>query len=240
MTAHPPETLMGWTWLGCALALTVICVTLAVLTVKYEPRTARAVRDAAIHGDGLTGEARLAAKQSVIASQKSTEALENLNQTITDLDKLVWKFDDTADAATSTIHNVGGQTGAVLTAATGTIQTLGDDSKRLTSAMERSLAAMDTALAPLPDLERAATKTITAGGDFINNPYLNAAIKNWSDVGASTNKMVVDVHAWAFPPPYTGAHPTRHKFAVVGKGALKMAPPIINGLAGGIALTEGR
>lgn len=201
---------------------------IAWLTWKYGPETFKAGKDGVVHADGLIGEARLATKNSVTVSQKTAEAIENLNQTVTDLDRLVWKFDDTADAARSAVAMLGTRGG-------GAFAEIDQAAAEVSGEAQSSLQAMRKALEPLPGFEQSLTRTSNAAADFLNNPFLNKAVENVS--GLADNAAAITKHTdnYLFPPPYSGRHPLRHKLEVVSKETLKLIPTA----AGALALAKG-
>jgi hypothetical protein len=242
MRAGLPDTMIGWTCLARAVILTVAAIALALLsitaawlTVRYGPEMALAAKESLVHGQGLVTELQRGARRSVNVSDDTDTVIKHMDRSLSQMDAVIAKYGLLANTASTTVTGLGEKAGATLAAATALEGNVGTAATSLSDRAQLSLAKMDAAMEPLPDLERAATKTITAGGDFVNNPYLNRAIKNWGDLAGSTNKTVLDFDAWAFPPPYRGPHPVRHAIGAGIKYGLKLAP----GVAGGIALVKG-
>jgi hypothetical protein len=221
--------------LAVLVLLAAILAPIAWLTWKYAPEIFRAGKDTLVHADGLVGEARLAAKNSVSVSQRTTETLENLNETVTDFDRLVWKFDDTADAATSAVSLLGARGGATLEAATSAISHIDTAATEVSGATQTSLGAMSKALEPLPLFEQSLTKTSNAAADFLNNPFLNKAVENVSGLAGNAATITKHTDLYLFPPPYAGPHPLRHRLEVAGRDALRLIPAA----TGAVALAKG-
>jgi hypothetical protein len=222
----------------CLVLLAVGLGTADYLEVKYGPETARAGKDTAVHADGLVGESRLAAKNSVLASKDTDIAMKNLNV-------LVTKFGATADAMTATIKQAGGtvkNAGDLVAHVNADVTKAEKPATETLAKVDRAIdavttvpAAIATALAPLPAFEQSLTQTSNAAGDFMRNPFLNKAVENVATLAGNGAEFVDDTTAYFYPPPYTGPHPVRHRFKMIGEGALKVSP----GLAGAVALARG-
>lgn len=197
------------------------------LSFKYGQESVRAAKDTLVHADGLVGEARLAAKNSVTASQKTSEAIENLNETITDLDKLVWKFDDSADAATELLSTSGR-----------TIDNVGTAIVNRTNALATTQANADAAIAAITTIPPqvngtlgAATQAIGSLNHILADPVIldaagnvNRFAANGADLELSLNTSVKHVdQRWL--APWDGSHPVRH-YAGVGLGYVGLGTQI--------------
>ena len=217
-----PKNVKEWLW--CLLVLVLV---FALAPVAYwAPKTTRAMKDSAIHFDGFVGEAGLAAKNSVTASQKTAEALTNLNETVTDADKLLWKLDDTIDASTETIRALG----ETATSASRRIDALAVTQAKAENAIDQ-VATLPGHLNPLADGLRDALlpvpSTLTGLNSaaaemtaYIHGP-LTFATMNAGELEDTTN-TTLDQARKRWVAPYSGQHPTRHKFAVAGQDGLQL------------------
>ena len=211
--------------------LIVICLVLftAILSpwAWYSLTMARAAKDAAIHADGLVGEARLAAKNSVQASKDTDTAMQNLNGVLTKVGALVTKFGATADAATGTITKAGTLVSHVDADVTKAEKPAAETKRKIDAAIDAYASVpprLNAALEPLPAFEHSLTNTSDALGNFINGPLVSTAAKNIGDLAGNSATMVGDFDK-RFLAPYSGNHPKIHTTLAIGKGLLGLTEP---------------
>ena len=112
-------------------------------------------------------------------------------------------------------------------------------SKKTLDDFDTLVPAANNVLLGIPAFETALTNTTTELGNFINGPLLANAVENIGTAAGNIGEITDNTNTYLYPPPYTGAHPTRHKFAVVGKAIMKLGPPLASGMAGAVALAHG-
>jgi prefoldin subunit 5 len=223
----------------CLAAVAFCLISVSIVVHKYLDISARSIKDASIHLDGMVGEARLATKKSVSATADTDEAMKNLNETITDLDRLIWKFDDTADAATQGVNSISSRSSQAIEAATSTIKRLGvvadatttriDSLSETQARADRAIDAIETvpnhvngALDALKPLEQSLTWTTAKLGDYIQGPLATAT---------NNSGMMIKHVDDRFFKPWDGTHPFKH---YIGIGINLIQPT-----AGAVALAKG-
>ena len=217
-----------------------ICATLAPLcwcSWKYGPETFKLVKDSAVHGDGLVGEARLAAKESVTASNDADTAIKAFGVLITTIQ-------------TGTLPKVGTVLDATTTLETTlnrrTIQFTGDLQMDADVAAEKLNDALDKIQTipghanDLMDSVRATSNESTGlVGDFrrfLNDPATAGVRDNLGTLALSgshfldTGTVLVGHVDTDFFAPYTGKHPKRHAAWNVTKSMLGIGTKGAEGL----------
>jgi ABC-type transporter Mla subunit MlaD len=222
-----PKTFKEWMLCALIAELLIIGGVLACLTVQYGPESVRAAKDTLVHGDGLVGEARLAAKNSVQASKDTDTAMQNLNGVVTKVGVLVIKFGATADAATGTISKAGKLVAHVDADVTKAEKPAAETKQKIDAAIDAYASVpprLNAALEPLPAFEHSLTNTSDALGNFINGPLVATAAKNIGDLAGNSATMVGDFDR-RFLAPYSGNHPKIHTTLAIGKGLLGLTEP---------------
>ena len=235
-------------WLPQSLIQGLLCCLLALLCVilapwAYDARTdARIAKSALLHADGAIGEIRLAAKQSVTASQTTNEALKDLDSVIKDAEPLVWKFDDVADSAAGTLD-----------AGTNTMTTLGLETAKVSQSLrfgvDKTIDKLDDAIDSVEEIQphvndmldsvipvmRESSASVRSIHRLLSDPALSGAIDNVNRLAGNAATITAHTDHYFFPPPYSGKHPIAHHLKVIGMDVLKLTPAA----AGAVALAKG-
>jgi hypothetical protein len=195
----------------------------AMLTIKYGPETAKAVKDGAVRGDGLVGEARLMVKKDV-------EVSNDLDALVKDAGPILWKFDDVADVSTETIKQAGTtivKVGGVADAAKGKIDDL--DVKAAQAKANKAIddvideiqdvgSGVDDALSSIRPAAHESFVMLKSLDSFLNGP-LTFATNNAGEFEDTIN-LTVDQGRKRWVAPYSGNHPKAHAIWGVTSGLI--------------------
>lgn len=211
------NTALKAVYLALGVALMALVCLWAALSFKYGPESVRAAKDTLVHADGLVGESRLAAKNSVTASKEMAEAAQNVNGLVSDLRITNSKAGTLLSTSSRDIDNLSGSI-------VNRLDSIAVTQAKLDAAID-SVATIPAHVNPALD---AVPPVLNSLNLLISDPVIKGTLDNLSlaslnaaHLEDSLNTSVKHVdERWL--APWDGKHPIRHRLGQIGNTTLQV------------------
>jgi methyl-accepting chemotaxis protein len=213
-----PQPIKAWLQVVCFAFLAFSLGVVAFHMLGWAEITTKTL----LHLDSAIGEMHLAMKSV-------NTAMIDLSGTIEDFDKVVWKFDDLADAGVDGVKQIAEHVSQITEHANEATDNFNTLSLTLDREIKDVSGTLQESLDSIPPMAQAGTQTLTSIKTLISDPDWAATLKNTNQIAANiataTSDLAKKEKEIFWPPPYKGRFKALHKVYVVGRGIIGISQP---------------